>query len=193
MIRLASPVIPPAWCRAAAAACLAAACLSIAGCEPATAPPPRAQPAAKVAHDHAGHDHAAHDDGGKDHAGHEHAEPAGQGGHKHPETLAAGLAELESTWAEVKTALAAGEHEKADDRVHMVGHLIEDLEGLLAKAKPAADAEAAGKKALEEIFSCFDTLDAAVHEGPEAIKKVDVESLGGRIGEAVKSLKEIAR
>jgi len=162
-------------------ACLAAACLAIAGCEPAPAPQPRAQPAAHGHADHAGH------------AGHDHASPAAEGGHEHPETLAAGLTELETTWAEVKSALAAGEHEKADDRVHMVGHLLEDLEGLLAKAKPAADAEAAGKKALEEIFSCFDTLDAAVHEGPEAIKKVDVESLGGRIGEAVKSLKEIAR
>lgn len=167
-----SPAILPA--------CLVAACLAIAGCEPAPAPPPRAQQAA--------HDHAGHADHG--HADHGHA---AEGGHKHPETLAAGLAELETTWTEVKSALAAGEHEKADDRVHMVGHLLEDLEGLLAKAKPAAEAEAAAKKALEEIFSCFDTLDAAVHEGPEAIKKVDVESLGGRIGEAVKTLKDIAR
>jgi hypothetical protein len=159
-------------------ACLAAACLAVAGCEPAPAPTPRAQPAV---HDHAGH---------AGHADHDHA---AEGGHKHPETLAAGLAELETTWAEVKSALAAGEHEKADDRVHMVGHLLEDLEGLLAKATPAAEAEAAGKKALEEIFACFDTLDAAVHEGPEAIKKVDMESLGGRIGEAVKSLKELAK
>jgi len=170
------------------AACLAAACLTLTGCDPAAAPPARPQPAATAAHDHAGHDHAGHDHDAK-----AHADSAEAGGHKHPETLAAGLAELESTWTEVKTALAAGEHEKADDRVHMVGHLLEDLEGLLAKEKPAAEAEAAGKKALEEIFACFDTLDAAVHEGAEAIKKVDMESLGGRVGEAVKTLKGIAR
>ena len=183
----------PAW------ACLSAACLVVAGCESAT-PPPRPQPAASAVHDHAGHDHdhgaktlPAKTPPAKEHAGEGHAEAAGHDDHEHPATLAAGLAKLGSTWAAVKTALAAGEHEKADEGVHEVGHLLEDFEALLAKEKPAAEAEAAGKKAIEEIFACFDTLDTAVHEGAEAIKKVDVEALGGRVGEAIKTLEGIAR
>lgn len=156
------------------AACLAiSGCLATAGCAPATAPPPKPVPAAVApgGHgDHAHHDHAA------------------EGGHKHPETLAAAIAELEGTWTAVKTALAAGEHDKADEKVHAAAHLLEDFEPLLAK-EASGDAAAAGKKALEEIFACFDTLDEAVHDGAEAIKKLDVESLGGRIGEAVKTLK----
>jgi hypothetical protein len=149
---------------------LLVACLAVSGCAPAAAPPQRAAPAA-AAGDHGSHDHGA------------------EGGHKHPETLAAALAELEGTWAAVKSSLAAGEHDKADEKVHAAGHLLEDFEKLLAKEIPAGDAAAAGKKALEEILTCFDTLDEAVHEGAEAIKKLDVEALGGRIGEAVKTLK----
>ena len=155
--------------------CLAiAGCLVASGCSQPAAPPPRPAPAA-VAPAHADHGHAA------------------EAGHKHPETLAAALAELEGTWTAVKTALAAGEHDKADEKVHAAGHLLEDFESLLAKESPVADAAAAGKKALEEVLACFDTLDEAVHDGAEAIKKLDIDSLGGRIGEAVKTLKGLVK
>ena len=112
------------------------------GCSPAAAPVAPAKPVAA----HADHDHG--DDKGKDndkdhdkHDDHEHA---------HPETLAAGVLELEKMWGHVKEALKAGDREKADDKVHAVGHMLEDFEALLAKEK--AEAQEAGKKATQEVF-----------------------------------------
>jgi hypothetical protein len=154
------------------------------GCSPAAAPVAPAKPVAA----HADHDHG--DDKGKDndkdhdkhdddkHDDHEHA---------HPETLAAGVLELEKMWGHVKEALKAGDREKADDKVHAVGHMLEDFEALLAKEK--AEAQEAGKKATQEVFDCFDTLDEAFHGDEEALKKLDLDALGERLEAAISALK----
>lgn len=142
------------------------------GCAPATppaAPPPR--PAA-AAHDH-DHDH--------DH-----------GDHDEPETVAEGLAQLEKLCADVKAHLAAGDHEKADGPVHMVGHLLEDLGELVAKEKPAAEAEA--KQALEAIFESFDKLDTVIHGADEeARKKLDYAEHAPAIEAALAKLKDLTK
>ena len=78
----------------------AVALYGVLGCSPAPAPTVAVRPA--VAHDD--HDHDGHD-GHDDHD------------HSHPKTLAAGLTELESMWGHVRAALAAGERDKADDKV----------------------------------------------------------------------------
>ena len=151
-----------AWTMLIAYACLL-------GCAPAPAPkPPAAAVAAKHDHDH-NHDH---DD------------------HEHPETVAAAIAELERLCADTKAHLAAGDHNKADGPVHMVGHLIEDLGGLVAKVKPEAEAEA--RKALDEIFDCFDTMDTAIHAAEEDVrKKLDYAEHAPRIEAAIARLKEL--
>lgn len=151
---------------------LAAIGLAVVGCAPAQPKAPPAAGAAKpAAHDH-GHDH---------------------GDHAHPETLAAGIAELEKLLGTIGEKLAGGATEAADDAVHMVGHLIEDLEGLLAKEDLGAEARAAGKKAIDELFECFDTLDTALHakqgEG-EPPAKVH-ESLADKMKAALEALKGI--
>lgn len=173
--------------------CVGLLSVGIPGCSPAPAPAVVAKPAAAGAdHDHDDdkkndhdHDHDKHDGDGKhadhDHDGHE---------HDHPETLAAGVAELEATWGHVKAALKAGDREKADDKVHAVGHLLEDFEGLLAKEK--ADAQEAGKKATREVFECFDSLDAAFHGDEDDLKKLDLDALGERLEAAIKTLKGLA-
>ena len=143
------------------------------GCSPAAAP---VAPAKQVAA-HADHDkHAKHDKHDHDHA--------------HPETLAAGVAELETIWGHVKAALKADDREKADEKVHAVGHLLEDFEDLLAKEK--AEAQEAGKKATQEVFDCFDKLDEAFHGDEDALKKLDLDALGERLEAAIKSLKSLA-
>ena len=109
--------------------------------------------------------------------------------HAHPETLAAGVAELETMWGHVKAALKAGDRDKADDKVHAVGHLLEDFEGLLAKE--TADVQEAGKKATQEVFECFDALDTAFHGEEDDLKKLDLDALGGRLEAAIKTLKGI--
>ena len=113
------------------------------GCGPAA--PTAVKPAPAKPHDH-DHDH-----------GHDHAE------HKHPETLAEGIAQLAEAATAVEKHLAAGAMDAADDVVHGVGHIIEDIHGLLPKENLSADAKAAAEKALDEVFECFDKLDTAFH------------------------------
>jgi hypothetical protein len=131
---------------------------------------PAAKPVAKTAA--GGHDH--------DHAD-----------HAHPETLAAGIAELEKVVKEVGEKLAAGATDAADDAVHAVGHLLEDLEGLLEKETLGADLKEGGRQALAELNACFDKLDEAMHAAAgEGESPADVHaSVAERITAAVAALK----
>jgi molecular chaperone GrpE (heat shock protein) len=153
-----------------------AAALVAAGCAPPAAPPSRAadKAATKAA---GGHDH--------DH-GHEE--------HEHPESLAAGIAQVKRAAADVKAHLANGANEAADDVVHGMGHLVEDIEGLLSKEKLSDAGKTAVKKALAELFDCFDKLDTALHAPPgkgDAPAEVHA-SLSQRIEDAIRAL-EAAR
>ena len=62
--------------------------------------------------------------------------------------------------------LAAGRTEAADDAVHMVGHVLEDLQVLLPKAELPEEAVAAVKRGVNDLFDCFDDLDTALHAPP---------------------------
>ena len=172
--------------------CLGVLALTATGCSPASAPVAPAKPAT-VRNDHGDHDH---DHGKSDDHDHDHGKQADQAqdhddhGHTHPETLAAGVLELEAMWGHVKAALKAGDREKADEKVHAVGHLLEEFEGLLAKEK--AEAQEAGKKATQEVFNCFDKLDEAFHGDEDDLKKLDLDALGERLEAAIKSLKSLA-
>jgi len=171
--------------------------VGVLGCSPAAAPVAPVKPVAAHAdhgeqakhdqHDkHDGHDHEK-DDG---HAHGKEADHDGDHGHTHPETLAAAVLELETMWGHVKGALKAGDRDKADEKVHAVGHLLEDFEGLLAKEK--AEAQEAGKNATQDVFDCFDKLDEAFHGDEDALKKLDLDALGERLEAAIKSLKDLA-
>ena len=175
-------------------ACLGVLAFTAPGCSQAPAPVAPAKPATvRNDHDHGDHDHDH--DHGKDHD-HDHGKQADHAqdhddhGHTHPETLAAGVLELEAMWGNVKGALKAGDREAADEKVHAVGHLLEDFEGLLAKEK--AEAQEAGKKATQEVFECFDKLDEAFHGDEDDLKKLDLDALGERLEAAIKSLKSLA-
>lgn len=140
------------------------------GCGSRTAAPP----APRAAHGH-GHDH-------------------GHADHDHPETLAEGVAELKTAAADVKAHLAAGKADEADGVVHGIGHLIEDLQGLLPKEKLSAEGKTAAAKALDEIFTAFDELDTALH-APKGKGDSPAEvhaRLSQRIEEAIAAL-EAAR
>jgi hypothetical protein len=115
--------------------------LAAAGCTYPEAPPP-AKPAAAQPHGHAEHDHADHD---------------------HPETLAEGIAQLAQAAADVEKHLAAGATDAADEVVHGIGHIIEDVQGLLPKENLTAEGRQAASKALDEFWECFDKLDTALH------------------------------
>ena len=181
------PTLEKTMTRESCAAFFALGCLIVMGCAPATTPataPAVAPPAAA----HADHDHGTKDAKGDHDHDHEHED------HEHPATLAAGLADLEAICAHVRESLGAGDREKADDKVHMVGHLLEDLQELVADSNPAAEAEAAAKKALEEIFDCFDKMDTALHAADEEVaKKLDYAEHAPRIEAAIAKLKELVQ
>lgn len=165
---------------------LAMGCLVVIGCAPAAPPAPKAglavaRPAADHDHDH---DHAAKEKDDHDHDDHDHA---------HPETLAAGVAELTKMWGGIKAALKGGKLDEADDMVHDVGHLLEDLPELLAKSKPSEDVAEAGKKAIDEVFACFEAIDTALHAGEEEAKKLDLDGLTTRVEAAFTSLSGLVK
>jgi hypothetical protein len=160
-------------------ACVAVAYLAfVTGCAPSA---PTAPASAKTAVGHSHDRDGEHDDHDHDH-----------GDHEEPETVAAGLAQLEKICADAKAHLAAGDYDKADGPVHMVGHLLEDLGGLVAKEKPAAEAEA--RKALDAMFECFDKIDSAIHAADEeARKKLDYAEHAPAIEAAIAKLKELTK
>lgn len=149
-----------------------AAALAAAGCSRPAAPPSRAADKAAAGHDH-DHGHEEHD---------------------HPESLAAGIAQVKRAAADVKAHLANGANEAADDVVHGMGHLVEDIDGLLSKEKLSDAGKAAVKKSLAELFDCFDKLDTALHAPPgQGDSPAEVHaSLSQRIEDAIKAL-EAAR
>lgn len=150
-------------------------CLAI-GCAPA-APPPAATAHVDASHDH-DHGHDGHDHGDED--------------YDSPNTIAAGIAALEKICGEVKAELAEGDLDDADGKVHMVGHLLDDLRVLVMDAKPAAEVETAAKKALDEIFDCFDKMDTALHSADEAERKsLDYAAHAATIEAGIKSLKDL--
>jgi hypothetical protein len=156
------------------AAVTCAALWIVTGCGPAPAPTAKTGPAADHDHDdHADHDH---------HHDHDHASPA---------TLAEGVAALEKAAATVKDRLAADARDEADEAVHGLGHLLEDLQGLVRKSDLADDAKRAATEALDELFNAFDTLDTALHGGADSeTPPADVHtSVAPRIKDAIAALR----
>jgi len=153
----------------------------VTGCAPSA---PTAPASARMAADH-DHDDDHDHDHDNDH-GHNH------GDDEEPETVAAGIARLEKLCADAKAHLAAGDHDKADGPVHMVGHLLEDLGELITKEKPAVEAEA--RNALDAVFECFDKIDSAIHAADEeARKKLDYAEHAPAIEAAIAKLKELTK
>ena len=112
--------------------------------------------------------------------------------HDHPATLAEGVAALRKFAADLGAKLASGSHEAADDAVHGLGHMLEDLPALAAKAKLSEQAAEGAKIAIGELEECFGKLDEALHaaEGQGDSPAEVHASLKDRIEAALKSLEE---
>lgn len=188
---------------------LALVAVALAGCPLGCTPAPTTPPAATTKpadHDDHDHDHPApaakqpadagkpaakpaaddhdHDEAAKKDADHDHAD------HDHPKTLAEGVAALGKAAAAVKDHLAADARDKADDAVHDLGHLLEDVQGLVGTSDLAADAKKAASAALDDLFDCFDKLDTALHAEPgKGDSPAEVHaSLAERVEAAIKAL-----
>ncbi|MFM8735463.1 MAG: hypothetical protein ACKOC8_09745 [Pirellulales bacterium] len=172
------PFFPSSFRPHAARACLVAL-LPFVGCAPPA--PPAATPAAAtrpatVTDDH-DHDHGDDHDHGGDHD------------HDEPTTFADGVAKLESLAADLAEKLSADEGEAADDAVHGLGHLLEEVRDLAEGEKLDA-----ASKGLDELEECFGKIDEAFHSGEESAdpRKV-LESVKERLQAAFAELKEVAR
>ena len=53
--------------------------------------------------------------------------------------------------------------------------------------------EAAGKKAIDEVFACFETLDTALHATEDEAKKIEIDEIAPRIEAAIATLKGMAK
>lgn len=154
-----------------------AALLLATGCGAPAPAPSKPAPIAANEHDH-GHDH--------DH---------GHGDHHGPATLAEGLTQLEKAVATITTGLSTGAKEAADDAVHEVGHLLGDLETLVAKQEWTAEVKEKGLEAIAELTDSFDKLDQSLHagDGKGDAPLTVLGSVTERIGKAIMSLGDIIR
>ncbi|MFM7205611.1 MAG: hypothetical protein ACKO4T_02920 [Planctomycetaceae bacterium] len=145
------------------------------GCGPAA--PPASSPRPVAGHD-TEHDH--------DH-GHEHAP-----GHRDAATasFSDGVRELESLGRDLAAKLAEDAGDAADEVVHGIGHLLEEIRAR-AKAEGLADSAAAH---LDELEECFGKVDEAFHAGDAQVSPRDVlESVKDRLAAAFKALTEATR
>ena len=175
---------------------VAAVLFSVQGC----APTPPAQPASTATANQATHGHGHdHDEHGHDHDEHghdhdEHGHDHDEGAHAAPATMEFAVEDLKELCASVKKSLADGNVKGADVYVHKVGHLVEDIRKFVDSGKFSEDVKVAKNKALDEIFDCFDKLDAAIHSGDEEVrKKIDYLKHETQIEEAINELQKTAK
>ena len=133
-----------------------------AGCAPATTKAPAAKPAT-VSHDH---DH-----------GHDHDQDE-------PESFADGIEKLESLAEDLTKKLADNAGEAADDAVHDLGHLLEEVREFATKENFEGDVAAAVSSALDELEECFGKVDEAFHSGDE---KADPAKVLGTVKERIEA------
>ena len=163
--------------------------VALLGCGPSGGPPapsPAAGPAADP-HDHDGHDHADHQDGDQDHEGHEHQ--SGDSSQPAPADFAAAVAELQQQYEGIRDAFRSGEKDKADGPLHQVGHTLEALPDLAAKAKLGEQDLAAAKSAAKVMFEAYGKIDEAIHGGQEP----DYDSVADKLDKAMADLNELAQ
>ena len=122
-----------------------------------------------------GHDDHGHDDHDHDHDKSEAA----------PATYAAAVEEIEHLRKTIKEHFDAKKLKEADDAVHEVGHVLETVTKLAAKASlPAEDLELV-KKHVEELFTAFGKIDEKLHGGQGS----DYNDVAKEIEAAVEALK----
>jgi hypothetical protein len=90
---------------------------------------------------------------------------------------------LEALRTTVSDSLKAKDTNKADDAVHEVGHVLEDIPELAKEAVDEAQ-HADLKKDVEELFDHFEKLDDEIHSG----KEVSYDAVGEKIDAAIERL-----
>lgn len=112
--------------------------------------------------------------------------------HDHDEatSFADGIAKLESLGGDLAKKLDEGAGEAADDAVHDLGHLLEEVREFAKKESFAGDVAAAVTAALDELEECFGKVDEAFHSGDDKADPAKVlDSVKERLTAAFTALK----
>lgn len=121
--------------------------LAIVGCEPAK---PKTETGAA---DH-GHDH--------------------EGEHAHAETLAEAVQELDGICAAVKAAFDKNDADAADEPLHDIGHVLEEIKALAKTSKLDDAGKAEVETAANNLLDAFGALHDGMHGGTTGKKYADV-------------------
>jgi hypothetical protein len=134
-------------------------------------------------HGHMDDDHS-HDEATKKEDEHDHDHHS----HELPATVEAAIAQLKDVTNKVRKAINSGETDKADDLVHSIGHLIEDLNAKIAAAKIDEKVKEAATAASDTIFAAYGEIDSVLHGAKEEIENLQFSDFGPAITKATKTL-----
>ena len=115
---------------------------------------------------------------------HEHAE-------ERPETFSAAVAELKEHAPEIKDAFQAGKPEDADEALHHVAHMLEEMPTLIDGSTLTAEQKTEAKDVSERLFDDYDKLHAVSHPGGETTE-VKYEDLASSIDDGLAKLEALA-
>lgn len=126
---------------------------------------------------------AAPADQGQDHD-HEH-------GHDHdhaPETLADAVAEIDEHTQSLATAYGDGNHEQADNELHVLVELLSAVEGLLDKSALTTEQKETARKAAASLDDALGKLHEGHHGGTET---TGYDEVSATITDSVSALQQL--
>lgn len=154
--------------------------VALLGCGPAADNANRPGQTATHDHDHDHGDAHAHGDEGHDHDAH-------AGEQSQPEGFPAAVAAVRQHYEVIRDAFQANDMDKAHEPLHSIGHLIETLPELAAKAELGEQDLATVKSAAAAMFAAYGEIDDAIHTGKEA----DYASASGALDKAMADLQAV--
>ncbi len=108
--------------------------------------------------------------------------------HDHPETLEEGLRELSELRDTVRDGFAADDVDTAHGPLHDVGHLLEDISGLIEREELSQEQRELAKQNIDSLFDLFGDVDSALH-GQDGTTYSEVSD---QIDAAIAALQEVA-
>jgi len=109
--------------------------------------------------------------------------------HAHSETLADAVKELEGICAAVKAAFAKDDADAADEPIHDVDHVLQEIPELAAKSKLDDAGKAEVKTAVDSMLKAFE----AIHDGMHGGTGKKYSDVADTIESALKTLIEKAK
>ena len=94
-------------------------------------------------------------------AQHDHHDHGGEG--HHPETYAEAVEQLSTMDQTIRQAFANDDTETAHGPLHDIGHLLEDVAALSAKAEMTEEQQASVKEAVDKLFELYGAVDDTMH------------------------------